>query len=55
MDDKILFKRCVREAIDLGRPYMKRYEFEDEPTNQEWNLALIIFQYELNKKLNEGG
>lgn len=43
---KQIFDKCMKEAIKLGRPYMTKYD--TEPTQQEWDLALIIFQHKLN-------
>lgn len=42
------FDECVREAISLGRKYMN-YPPENkiEPTQQEWDLALILFKDKL--------
>lgn len=43
MSKKEILAECIKEAIELGRPYMKQYAFEDEPTKEEWQLALILF------------
>jgi len=50
MNKKELFNKCVRDAIRIGRKYMNKYATEEEPTQQEWALALVIFQYELNSE-----
>jgi hypothetical protein len=40
---KEIFNECVKEAIELGRPYMSEYA-DNQPTQQEWDLALILFK-----------
>ncbi len=38
------FDDCVIDAIKIGRKHMKYVpEGDTEPTNQEWNLALLLF------------
>ncbi len=44
MSKKILFDKCVKEAIKLAEPYLVKYG--DELTKQEWELALLLFQQE---------
>lgn len=54
MNNKELFKECLKEAIDIGREYMNYPpESLDEPTQQEWDLALVLFQDELQTLLQE--
>jgi len=47
MNNKELLELCVKEAIELGRPYMNKYINDEEPTKEEWALALILFQNKL--------
>ena len=49
-----LLKKCIKQAIKLGRPYMKKYDYdsEDKPTQQEWELALVIFNHRINGGAN---
>ena len=49
-----LLKESVEEAIKLGRKYMRRYDYdsEDKPTQQEWDLALTIFNHRINGGFN---
>lgn len=43
-----LFDDCIKEAIKIGRKYMLYpTENESDPTQQEWDLALILFQNRL--------
>ena len=47
---KQLFGTCVKDAIKIGRKYMKNKIIEEEkdfPTKEEWNLALALFQKRL--------
>ena len=48
MSKKILFDKCVKEAIEIGRPHLHEYDYEydNKPTKQEWELALLLFQME---------
>ena len=45
------FDESIKEAIKLGRKYMKTYNKAVEPTQQEWELALILFKNKLNEKI----
>jgi len=49
-----LFEDCIKEAIQIGRKYMKEYDYdsEDKPTQQEWDLALTIFNHRINGGFN---
>lgn len=49
MDKKELLKECIEEAIKLGRPYMRDYAYENEPTKEEWNLAMVLLFDKLSK------
>lgn len=43
-----LFDECIKEAIRIGRKYMVYPPIsENEVTQQEWELALILFQNKL--------
>jgi len=48
--NNLLLRESVKEAIKLGRPYMNKYDYdaEDKPTQQEWELALILFKIKLD-------
>jgi len=37
-----LFKKCIEEGIRLTAPYMNKYATEEEPTQQAWDLALVL-------------
>ena len=54
MNNKKIFDDCVREAIKMGRQYMS-YSVSDEPTQQEWELALLIFANKLKTKYQNLG
>jgi hypothetical protein len=44
MNNEEIFDLCLKEAIRIGRKYMTYPpESKDEPTKQEWDLALILF------------
>lgn len=49
MTIKEIFDKCIKEAIELGRPYMRKYDYDEEtkPTEHEWQLALILFKHRL--------
>jgi len=48
---KELFDKCIKEAIKIGRPYMKYVpESIKEPTKEEWALALALFKHKLEDK-----
>lgn len=51
---KELFDKCVKQAIELGRKYML-YPPEniEQPTQQEWDLALILFQLNYQEEIND--
>ena len=49
MDNKELFDGCLKEAIRIARPHMLYMTAEQEPTQQEWDLAMVLFK----KKLEE--
>ncbi len=51
MVNKELFDKCIAEAIEIGRPHLRVYD--DLPTQQEWDLALILFQEQLRKGKNK--
>ena len=46
MNKKELFDKCIKEAIELGREHMNPYIDleENRPTQQEWDLALLLFK-----------
>ncbi len=45
-----LFDECIKDAISLGRKYMGCADKTDKPTDAEWDLTLILFQYKLYNK-----
>lgn len=48
MNKEELFDECIKEAIKIGRKYMLyQPESDKEPTKQEWDLALVLFQDKL--------
>ena len=52
MTNKELFDECIKEAIEIARPYMLDYVVDPKtPTQQEWELALVLFKQRL--KLDE--
>lgn len=46
---KDLFDECLKEAIEIGRKYMSDY-IDNQPTQQEWDLALLLFKHKLEEK-----
>lgn len=46
------FDECIKEAMEIGRKYMKNHDYleKDQPTNEEWNLALVLFKHKLEVK-----
>lgn len=40
-----LFDECIKQAIELGRKHMDKYEIDNpnKPTKEEWQLALVLF------------
>ena len=61
MDEEKLFDECIAKAIEIGNKYMNRGSImvankkvgdltSDKPTKEEWDLALVLFQKELQKK-----
>lgn len=50
MNKKETFEECINVAIDLGRPYMTEY-LDNTPTQQEWDLALMLFEHKLKEEL----
>ena len=46
---KEIFNECVKKAIKLGRSWMKINEKAPYPTKEEWQLAIMLFNRELNK------
>ena len=51
MNKEELFDECLKEAINIGRKYMKYVpESDTEPTKQEWDLSLVLFKYKLDKQ-----
>ena len=51
MNKKQLFRECIEEAIRIGRPHLHDYIADDKPTQQEWDLALILFKQEVEGRL----
>ncbi len=53
-DKETLLKECIEEAVKLGRPYMRKYDYdsEDKPTQQEWELAISLFNHRINGGAN---
>jgi len=48
MNKEELFDECVKEAIKIGRKYLEYGDMSGElPTQQEWDLALILFENKL--------
>lgn len=47
MDNKKIFDKCLKEAISIARPHMI-YVPEQEPTQQEWDLAIVLFKRRLD-------
>jgi len=50
MINKELFEECIQEAISIGRKYMNDYAIDGKPTQQEWDLALVLLQERLKEK-----
>ena len=48
LNKKEVFDLCIREAIEMGREYMTICDTHKTPTQQEWDLALILFQKRIN-------
>ena len=46
MNRQELFDKCIEEAMKLGRKYMIEYLDNKTPTQQEWDLALLLFNKE---------
>jgi hypothetical protein len=45
------FDECVKLAIELGRKYMLYPEVgPDKPTQEEWQLALLLYQIKLQEE-----
>ncbi|MCH7534273.1 MAG: hypothetical protein IH948_00725 [Bacteroidetes bacterium] len=47
MENRSLFRSCVKDAIRIGRRYMIYSPTGSGPTQQEWELALVLFKHRL--------
>ena len=45
--DTNAFDDCVQQSIKLARKYMSDTTMSKKPTQQEYDLALILYQYQL--------
>lgn len=50
MTKQELFDTCIQEAIFLGRRYMAKCTHGQIPTSEEWQLALVLFQNEIQNE-----
>lgn len=48
MTTKELFDECVKTAKEIVRPHLRIYN--DYMTEQEWEVAIILFKHKLEEK-----
>lgn len=42
-----IFDECIKSAMAIGRKYMSSAKNPNKPTEEEWALALILFEKEI--------
>jgi len=52
MKTKELFELCVKKAIEIERPLLEEI-YNDYPSIQELELAIVLFKEYLNGKLDD--
>lgn len=52
MTTKEIFDESVKTAKEIVRPHLKTYN--DYMTEQEWEIAILLFKHKLNKKEIKG-